>query len=288
MINILVTGSNGQLGSEIRELTNLYPGIQFYFTDVEELDILNFDGVNDFFSSNEIDCCINCAAYTAVDKAEEEKELANKINHHAVENLSKQCAAYDILLVHISTDYVFDGKHHRPYLETDIPTPNTIYGSSKLSGEGAVKRFAKYWIIIRTSWLYSSYGNNFVKTILRIGNERDEIKVVDDQVGTPTYAADLAEAILDLIDHDLEKVNKQIFHFSNEGVISWFDFAKAIIEESNLDCKVSPIPSNEFPSVANRPFYSVLSKEKIKKEMANEIPYWKDSLKKALKKLSEK
>jgi len=288
MTNILVTGSNGQLGSEIRELTNLYPGIQFYFTDIEELDLLNFDAVKAFFAANEIDCCINCAAYTAVDKAEEEEGLANKINHRAVENLAKLCAVNDTLLVHISTDYVFDGKHHRPYLETDIPTPDSIYGRSKLLGEGAVKRFAKYWIIIRTSWLYSSFGNNFVKTILRIGNERNEIKVVDDQVGTPTYAADLAEAILDIIDHDLEKVNKQIFHFSNEGVISWYDFAKAIIEESNFDCKVNPIPSIEFPSVANRPFYSVLSKEKIKKELNNEIPYWKDSLKKILKKLSDK
>ena len=161
MINILVTGSNGQLGCEIRELTNLYPGIHFYFTDVEELDMLEFDAVNDFFSSNEIDCCINCAAYTAVDKAEEEIELANRINHLAVENLAKLCAEHDTLLVHISTDYVFDGKHHRPYHEKDAPTPNTVYGNSKLLGENAVMQYAKYWIIIRTSWLYSSLSCSF-------------------------------------------------------------------------------------------------------------------------------
>lgn len=287
MINILVTGSNGQLGSEIRDIVSYYPGYQFYFTDIEELDLTEFAAVRKFFTKNKINCCINCAAYTAVDKAEDEEKLALKINQSAVENLAKTCSENNATLIHLSTDYIFNGKNHKPYLESDIPSPNSVYGESKLKGEQAVRRFASDWIIIRTSWLYSAYGHNFVKTIKRLGDERDELNVVDDQVGTPTYAGDLAETILTIFGKLSDEIYNQVYHFSNEGVVSWYDFAKAIIEECGYDCKVMPIESKDFPAKANRPFYSVLSKTKIKKDFNIEIPYWKDSLKVVLDKLKD-
>ena len=263
MKNILITGSNGQLGSEIREISDQYENYNFIFTDVEELDLTISEDIVSFFTDNKIDACINCAAYTAVDKAEDEVELAMLVNSTAVENLSKVCKNNGTLLFHISTDYVFNGKHFMPYVETDTVSPDSQYGLSKLKGEEAVMLNCDKAIIVRTSWLYSSHGNNFVKTLIKLGNERDQLSVVSDQVGTPTYAADLAEAIMVMIASFDETKPKEIYHFSNEGAISWYDFGKAIMKLSDIECAINPIDSKDYPSKANRPFYSVLSKSKI-------------------------
>jgi len=278
MKNILITGSNGQLGSEIREISDQYENYNFIFTDVEELDLTISEDIVSFFTDNKIDACINCAAYTAVDKAEDEVELAMLVNSTAVENLSKVCKNNGTLLFHISTDYVFNGKHFMPYVETDTVSPDSQYGLSKLKGEEAVMLNCDKAIIVRTSWLYSSHGNNFVKTLIKLGNERDQLSVVSDQVGTPTYAADLAEAIMVMIASFDETKPKEIYHFSNEGAISWYDFGKAIMKLSDIECAINPIDSKDYPSKANRPFYSVLSKSKIKKHYGVNVPYWEDSL----------
>lgn len=288
MINVLVTGSNGQLGSEIRERELLNPDLSFTFVDIEELNLIDFIAVDDFFKNNTFDFCINCAAYTAVDKAEEETELAMLVNHKAVENLAKVCTNHNVFLIQLSTDYIFDGTNFRPYVETDPPSPNSVYGTSKLKGEEAVTTFAKKWIILRTSWLYSFYGHNFVKTILRYGKERDQLKVVFDQVGTPTNAGELAESILEIIQQPIKNQKNQIYHFSNHGVCSWYDFAKAIIELADIKCDVIPIESKDFPSKANRPFYSVLNKAKIINDFNIEIPQWRDSLKSVIQKIVDK
>ena len=282
MKNILVTGSNGQLGSEIREISDRYENYNFIFTDVEELDLTISEDIVSFFTDNKIDVCVNCAAYTAVDKAEDEIELAMLVNSTAVENLSKVCKNNGTLLFHISTDYVFNGKHFMPYVETDTVSPDSQYGLSKLKGEEAVMLNCDKAIIVRTSWLYSSHGNNFVKTLIKLGNERDQLSVVSDQVGTPTYAADLAEAIMVMIASFDETKPKEIYHFSNEGAISWYDFGKAIMKLSNIECAINPIDSKDYPSKANRPFYSVLSKSKIKKHYGVNVPYWEDSLRRMI------
>jgi dTDP-4-dehydrorhamnose reductase len=284
-MKILVTGSNGQLGSEIKELSGNYPDFSFVYTDVDELDLTDKNALFSFFNNGNFDVCINCAAYTAVDKAEDEEQLAQLINATAAGYLAEVCAQHNALLVHISTDYVFDGKNYKPYLETDIPSPDSAYGRSKLYGEQQVLEKATKAVIIRTSWLYSVFGNNFVKTMLRLGKERDELGVVVDQIGTPTSAADLAKAILDIIKEIDEKPIKEIYHYSNEGVISWYDFAKAIMNEARLNCKVNAIESKDFPAKANRPFYSVLNKAKIKSDFNIEVPYWLDSLKNTIKKI---
>jgi dTDP-4-dehydrorhamnose reductase len=285
MNNILVTGANGQLGSEIKELAPNYPNCQFVFTDVEELDICNHKEVANFIEVNQINTIINCAAYTAVDKAEEQFEIANNINHLAVANFAQLAKERGIKLIHISTDYVFDGTAHKPYLETDTPNPKSVYGKTKLAGETAMLKInPANSIIIRTSWVYSGFGNNFVKTMLCLANERDTINVVADQIGTPTYAGDLAQAILDI----LPKINNtgvELFHYSNEGVCSWYDFAKAIFEIQGLPIKVNPIESKQYPTPAERPFYSVLNKTNIKKTFQLEILYWKESLVNCLQKL---
>jgi len=288
MKQILVTGSNGQLGSEIRQLENQYPDFSFTYTDVEELDLTDEKAIDVFLKSTPFDFCINCAAYTAVDKAEDDRELARLINATAVESLSKACASHNTLLVHISTDYVFDGTNYRPYVETDPPSPNSYYGLTKHEGEEAVKRFAGNGLIIRTAWLYSSFGNNFVKTMLRLGKERDTLGVVADQIGTPTYAGDLARAILDILSGEKFKSGVEIYHYSNEGVISWYDFAQTIMRESGTSCIVNAIESKDFPAKANRPFYSVLNKAKIKKDFGLKVPYWLDSLKLVLEQLKNK
>lgn len=275
MTNILVTGSNGQLGSELRKIERNYPRCKFIFTDIEELDLTDEDSLKSFFSVNIIDVCINCAAYTAVDKAEEDHDMALLINSVAVENLAMVCRKNRTRLIHISTDYVFDGTNFMPYVEKDMTTPNSFYGFSKLQGEKAVLNNIDDFVIIRTSWLYSSFGNNFVKTMIRLGNERDELGVVVDQIGTPTYAGDLAETIMATINSEATG----IFHFSNQGVISWYDFATAIMDIGKINCKVKAIESKDFPAKANRPFYSVLNKAKIAKEFNIEVPYWLDSLK---------
>ena len=286
MNNILVTGSNGQLGSEIRVLSSQFPQYNFIFTDVDELNLADADAVDTFFNSNDVSVCINCAAYTAVDKAEDDQELAMLINYKAVENLAGVCNLNNSLLIHISTDYVFNGRHFKPYEEIDPPAPDSYYGLTKLKGEEAVLELSKNAVIIRTSWLYSSFGNNFVKTMIRLGNERDELGVVADQIGTPTYAADLASSIMSIISKVKDNVIKEIYHFSNEGVISWYDFAKAIMVHQNIDCNVVAIESKDFPAKAPRPFYSVLNKAKIKSDFQIEVPYWLDSLKIMISKLS--
>lgn len=284
MKNILVTGSNGQLGNEIQAIADKFSDYRFFFTDVKELDICDLIAIESFISQHKIDFIINCAAYTAVDKAEEENSLASKINIDAIENLAKASLKFNVLLIHISTDYVFDGTNHRPYLESDKTNPNSHYGYTKAEAEKIIQKLCTRAIIIRTSWLYSAFGNNFVRTMLKYGNERDELKVVNDQVGTPTYAADLASTILNLINvYTSETV--EIFNFSNEGVCSWYDFAKEIIEIKSINCKISPIESKDYPTAANRPFYSVLNKSKISETLNIQIPHWKDSLKICLKNL---
>jgi dTDP-4-dehydrorhamnose reductase len=284
MKNILVTGSNGQLGNEIKDLQHNYPDYNFIFTDIDELDLTDKKAVSDFFNKNSVDICINCAAYTAVDKAEDEKELALLINRDTVKTLAFNCNKTNCFFIHISTDYIFNGRSYRPYIETDTPSPESYYGLTKLKGEEVALQHSNNIIIIRTSWLYSKYGNNFVKTMLRLGKEKNSLGVVVDQVGTPTYAGDLAKAILEIIGKS-NKPAKDIFHFSNEGAISWYDFAKAVIYEAGISCQINPIESKDFPSKANRPFYSVLNKTKIKSTYNIEIPYWLESLRKVLTEL---
>lgn len=286
MKKILVTGSKGQLGSDIQDISSQFPDFQFYFTDIEELDLTDSTATENYFEEHRPDFCINCAAYTAVDKAEDEEELAMKINRDTAGFLAKVCKTNDTKLIHISTDYVFDGTNCKPYNETDKTSPQSVYGLSKLLGEDEILKVSPDALIIRTSWLYSSFGHNFVKTMLRLSSERDTITVVADQVGTPTYSGDLAMAVLTIINKfNIDQISG-IYHFSNEGVISWYDFAKAIMEIIESNCKVYPIESKDFPAKAKRPFYSVLNKTKIKTDFKLNIPYWKDSLEIAIRKIN--
>lgn len=279
MNNILVTGSNGQLGSEIKALASKYANYSFIFTDLAELDITNHKVVEEFINTHRINTIINCAAYTAVDKAEEQEDLANKINNLAVANFAQIAKENTIKLIHVSTDYVFGGTNYKPYVEADIPNPQSVYGQTKLDGENAILRInPKNAIIIRTSWVYSSYGNNFVKTMIRLGSERNELNVVADQIGNPTNAADLAKAILTILPK-INNENVELFHYSNEGVCSWYDFAKSIFELTDSKITLNPIDSEHYPTPAKRPYYSVLSKNKIKEDYQIEIPYWRTSLK---------
>jgi dTDP-4-dehydrorhamnose reductase len=276
--NILVTGGNGQLGSELKELAQAYSNYHFIFTDVENLDICDHKVVTNFIDKNNINIIVNCAAYTAVDKAEEQFELADKINHLAVANFAQIARDKNIQLVHISTDYVFDGTNHKPYTEKDTPNPQSVYGQTKLDGELAMQRInPQNSLIIRTSWVYSKFGKNFVKTMLRLGKERDELSIVADQIGTPTHAADLAKAILTILPK-IKNEAVEIFHYSNEGVCSWYDFAKAIFEIEDLNLKLKPIETFQYRTQAERPHYSVLSKAKIKETFQLELPFWKESL----------
>lgn len=293
--NILVTGSNGQLGSEIKSLiqSSIFniQNYNFYFTNRSELDITDKLGIEEFISKNKINVIVNCAAYTAVDKAETEAKIADAINHLAVKYLAEISKERDISLIHISTDYVFDGKNYKPYVETDSTNPQSIYGKTKLSGEKAIQSInPPNSIIIRTSWVYSEFGNNFVKTMLRLGKERDLLNVVYDQIGSPTYARDLVKAILQRIQHLTFNIqhSMQIYHYSNEGVCSWFDFAKEIMKIASLKCKVEPSETKDYPTSAIRPHYSLLNKAKIKRDFQIEIPYWKDSLNKCLIRLGER
>lgn len=287
MLNVLVTGSNGQLGSDIKELSIDYK-YNFYFTDRDTLDISNPHAITEFVNNNNINTIINCAAYTAVDKAESDEINADKINHLAVKYLAKISKDKNIKLIHISTDYVFDGTNHMPYVETDITNPNGVYGQTKLDGEKAMQEInPENSIIIRTSWVYSSYGANFVKTMLRLGKEKEQLGVIFDQVGTPTYAGDLAKAILDIISN-IKNGKVEIYNYSNEGVLSWYDFAKEIMHMTKSTCQVNPIETIEYPTPAKRPHYSLLNKSKIKKEFNITIPYWKDSLDECLQKMGER
>ncbi|HEY9221980.1 MAG TPA: dTDP-4-dehydrorhamnose reductase [Lutibacter sp.] len=278
MFNILVTGANGQLGSEILELEASYQQYHFFFTDVATLDITDQKAIALFIRENKITAIINCAAYTAVDKAESEPKLADKINHLAVQHLAEAAKIYDCKFIHISTDYVFDGTNYMPYKETDKPNPQSVYGSTKLAGEMALQKInPENTIIIRTSWVYSSFGNNFVKTMLRLGKDKKELGVIYDQVGTPTYAGDLAKVILEILPK-VKNEEVEVFHYANEGVCSWFDFAKAIFEHTKSNCDVYPISTSQYPTAATRPHYSLLDKLKIKEKYNIEIPYWMDSL----------
>ena len=287
MINILVTGSNGQLGSDIKELSTNYP-YNFFFTDRNTLDISNEKDIKNFIQSNNINTIINCAAYTAVDKAESDEINADRINHLAVKYLAQISKEKKIKLIHISTDYVFDGKNHKPYIETDVTNPNGVYGKTKLEGENTLIGINPInSIIIRTSWVYSSFGANFVKTMLRLGDAKDELGVIFDQVGTPTYARDLAKAILDILPK-IENEKVEVYNYSNEGVLSWYDFAKEIMRMAKLDCKINPIESSAYPTPAQRPHFSLINKSKIKKEFGIAIPYWKDSLDECLRKMGER
>jgi len=252
------------------------------------LDITDISSVSEFYFSLHPVVVINCAAYTAVDKAEQEPELALKLNSLAVKNLSDASVKFNSLLVHISTDYIFNGKGHRPYVETDTPEPVSVYAKSKYDGEKQMLSACQKGVIIRTSWLYSSFGNNFVKTILKYSKERRSLDVVCDQIGSPTYAGDLALTILKIIPGIIDHHGIEIFHYSNEGVASWFDFAKTITEFAGINCKINPIETKDYPLPASRPFYSVLNKSKIKERFGLEIPYWKDSLEECLKKLIDK
>ena len=287
MNNILVTGSNGQLGSEIHELSKNY-NYKFFFTTRENLNISNKEQVKSFIEENDINIIINCAAYTAVDKAEEDIENADKINHKAVKYLAKISSEKNIKLIHVSTDYVFDGKNFKPYCEEFQTNPNGVYGKTKLDGENEmIKINPKNSIIIRTSWVYSSFGNNFVKTMLKLGKQKDKLGVIFDQVGTPTYAKDLAIAILDIIP-SISNKKVEIYNYSNEGVLSWYDFAKEIMKMAKIDCKVNPIETYQYPTPAKRPHFSLLNKAKIKNEFNIAIPFWKDSLDECLRKLGER
>ena len=286
-LNILITGSKGQLGSEIKELSGIY-NYNFFFTDKKELDISNEKAIEGFCKENSIDAIINCAGYTAVDKAEEDIERANKINNLATKNLALIAKRESIKLIHISTDYVFDGTNHVPYKETDITNPIGIYSKTKLEGENAlIEANPANSVIIRTSWLYSSFGNNFVKTMIRLGKEKDEIGVIYDQIGTPTYAKHLAQTILNILPK-LQSEKVEIYHYSNEGVLSWYDFAKEIMKMCKLKSKIKPLETYQYPTPAKRPHYSLLNKSKIKKEFNIEIPYWKDGLDDCLKRLGER
>lgn len=275
-MNILITGCNGQLGNEMQQLEKANPQHCYFNTDVAELDITNQLAVDDFVQRNAIDCIVNCAAYTAVDKAESNKELCTTLNTLAPAYLAAAVAKRGGSIIQVSTDYVFDGTHHTPYVETDTPAPDSVYGSTKLAGELGVQKFCPNAMIIRTAWLYSIYGNNFVKTMIRLGKEKSELGVIFDQIGTPTYAADLASVIMTAIN---QGVKPGVYHFSNEGVTSWYDFTKAIHRLAGITtCHVKPLHTSEYPTPANRPAYSVLDKTKIKEAYGVEIPHWEASL----------
>ena len=285
--NVLVTGSNGQLGSEIKELSSNY-NYNFFFTTRDDIDITSKDSIKEFCQTNSISVIINCAAYTAVDKAQSDIENADLVNRKAVKKLSIVAKELNIKLIHISTDYVFDGKNFKPYVEEFQTNPQSVYGKTKLDGENEIRDINPLnSIIIRTSWVYSYYGNNFVKTMLRLGKEKEELGVIFDQVGTPTYAKDLAITILDIIPQiDNQKV--EIYNYSNEGVLSWYDFAKEIMKMAKLNCKINPIETYQYPTPAKRPHFSLLNKSKIKSKFNLEIPYWKDGLDDCLKRLGER
>ena len=285
-MRILVTGANGQLGNEMQVLAKENPQHTYYFTDVQELDICDKQAVWTYMAEKQIELVVNCAAYTAVDKAEDNQELAYKLNCEAPKQLASAAQANGAAMIQVSTDYVFDGTAHTPYTEDCNPCPDSVYGTTKLEGEKEVMNHCEQAVVIRTAWLYSIFGNNFVKTMLRLGKERDSLGVVFDQIGTPTYANDLARAIYAIIN---KGIVRGIYHFSNEGVCSWYDFTVAIHRLAGITtCKVKPLHTAEYPAKANRPAYSVLDKTKIKTTFDIEIPHWEESLKQCLIKLGKK
>jgi len=286
---ILIIGANGQLGQSIKAIQLNYHNYQITFITRKECDLSLPESINNFFSNQQFEVIINCAAYTAVDKAESDTELASLINETAVEALASVAKKQAAILIHISTDYVFNGENFRPYVETDTTCPQSVYGKTKLKGEQAIQAINPLGLIIRTSWVYSEYGNNFLKTMLKLGQDRDELGVIFDQIGTPTYASDLAKAILDIVSEPNLKQQHpdfKIFHYSNEGVCSWYDFAKAIFELSSIDCQLNAIETKDYPTAAKRPHYSLLNKAKIKQTFNLKIPYWKDALQQCLNQLN--
>ncbi len=287
-MNILITGSKGQLGSEFRTLAERYPAHRFDFTDVEELDLTDFNAVRQYIQDHHFDYCVNCAGYTAVDQAEDEPEKAFLLNADAVGHLAKVCSQNGARLIHISTDYVFDGNASKPYKEHDSVSPQSVYGSSKLKGEQLVAENTKDAIIIRTSWLCSRYGKNFVKTIMKLAAEKAELNVVNDQWGSPTFTEDLASAIMSIIDSGYALKVNEIYHYSSEGETNWYLFAKEIVTLSGLTCRIHPVPTTAYPTKAKRPAYSVLDKSKIKRDFGLAIPDWKTSLKKLVNQLKDK
>ena len=292
MISILVTGANGQLGNEIRYLYKTNPFkfekvVNFEFTDIDTLDLTNSIFLKKFIGDHSFDFIVNCAAYTNVDLAESEKEKATDINSVCVKNIVEAIENSTTKFIHISTDYVFDGKNHFPYTEEMHTNPTSVYGSSKLEGENIALRYDKT-VVIRTSWLYSTYGKNFAKTIHKLCKEKESLNIVFDQIGSPTYAKDLAHVIFQIIDQTVKEnqFNNGIYHYSNEGVCSWYDFAKIIVKKSGSECKVNPIESKDYPTPVKRPFYSVLNKGKIKQTFNLEIPHWQESLNEFFKNLN--
>ena len=275
-LKLLITGANGQLGRCLQDVAEKYPGYDFHFKTSKELDITKKVQINRLFTNEKFDYCINCAAYTAVDKAETDQENAFLVNAEGVKYLAVACKIQNTILIHISTDFVFDGSKTTPYTEEDVPNPINVYGASKLKGERYVQEILDHYYIIRTSWVYSEYGHNFVKTMLRLGSERDKLVVVDDQLGSPTYAGDLAEAIIEIIRS--RTINYGIYHYTNEGIISWNDFAKAIFEIKEIQIKVSPISSEEYSTQAKRPEYSVLGKTTTQQMLKLNFYEWRYSL----------
>ncbi|MDO5759398.1 MAG: dTDP-4-dehydrorhamnose reductase [Bacteroidota bacterium] len=288
MKTILITGANGQLGMSIRKISKNYD-FDFIFTDYEELDITNKEALELFFSQNNISFVINTAAYTAVDKAEQEKEKCSLVNDYAVENLAKVCQSNGTFFIHVSTDYVFDGKTCRPYFPEDKPQPINVYGQSKLEGENKALSFCENSIVVRTSGVYSEFGKNFVKTMLNLCAEKPELRVVYDQVMSPCYATDLAECLMDIVTkiskEGMPKKEYRLLHYSNEGILSWYDFAKKINDLANLKCKIIPILAKDYPTLAVRPNFSVLDKGLTKEYLNKSIAHWEDALKECLKHL---
>ncbi|SFU27278.1 dTDP-4-dehydrorhamnose reductase [Pustulibacterium marinum] len=281
-MNVLVTGANGQLGKCLQEVAKLETSWNWMFTGSADLDITNAEKVQQFFENNAVDIVVNCAAYTAVDKAETDIENAYAVNAEAVKFLAENCKKHNALLIHISTDFVFDGENENAYLPTDITNPIGVYGASKLKGEQYVQELLKKYFIIRTSWVYSEFGNNFMKTMLRLSESRNELNVVADQIGCPTYAMDLAVGIVAVIKSKSE--NFGVYHFSNQGKISWFNFASEIFKLAGKEMKVNPIPASDYPTPAKRPSFSLLNAESFQNEFKMQIPAWKKSLANCLKK----
>ena len=280
MTTILITGSHGQLGNEMQQTAKHFPAFKFIYTDVEDLDICDKVALNAFVKANVVNVIVNCAAYTAVDKAEDDVDLCYKINAEAVRNIGEVANQNGLKVVHVSTDYVFDGTNYVPYSEDQAVSPNTVYGKSKLAGKQALMETCEQSVILRTAWLYSSFGNNFVKTMLKLGVERDSLNVIFDQIGTPTYAADLADTILKILNH--ETFVPGLYHFSDEGVCSWYDFTKTIHRIAGITCDVRPIETKDYPARTPRPHYSVLNKAKIKSIYGIIIPHWEESLERCI------
>lgn len=287
-MNILVTGSNGQLGTELRKIAATDSSHAWFFTDIDTLDICDHEAVEVFFKNNHIEYCLNCAAYTAVDKAEDEPEMAEKVNVEAPSLLANTCKRFGATLIHISTDYVFNGNGDHPYQEDDTTAPTSVYGRTKRDGELAIIDSGCNYCIVRTAWLYSSTGKNFVKTMLYLADTHDQINVVCDQKGTPTWAGDLARALVLLVNRYGMNPVHEMFHYTNEGITTWYGFAVAIFELAGKTCRVNPITTDQYPTKATRPAYSVLDKTKIKQTLGCQIPYWRDSLEKCLEELTLK